>query len=152
MPFPDDVLTLLHEVAHLMRIRFDQRARAFDMTRAQWVLLIKLERQPGMTQNELAALVEVEPITVARLVDRLQARGFVERRHDANDRRVWRLHLKPEADPILKEIAVVRREMMAELLGDNLPPETVAAMEAALRLMKSNLVEGGRRFPLDAAS
>lgn len=135
----DDILTVLHELAHLMRTRFDQRARLHDMTRAQWVILLKLERNPGLTQNELANLVEVEPITVARLVDRLQAKGMVERRHDPDDRRVWRLHLLPGAAPILKEITTARGEMMTHLLGDNVDPDALAKTAATLRLMKLNL-------------
>src|SRR5215471_5116946 len=87
----DEFLFLLHDVARLMRTRSDQRARRRGMTRAQWVILIWLQRQPGLSQNELAGLVEVEPITVGRLVDRLEARGLVERCADPKDRRVWRL-------------------------------------------------------------
>lgn len=147
----DDFMTLLHELAHLIRIRFDQRARAHDMSRAQWVILIKLERTPGLTQNELAQMVEVEPITVARLIDRLEARGFVERRHDPSDRRVWRLHLAPAADPILAEIAVARREMIAILLGDDVSAEEVAQFEAVLRRFKINLCTD-LRAPASAAA
>lgn len=151
---PDyDFLSLLHELAHLMRTKFDQRARAYDMTRAQWVILLKLERSPGMTQNELAQLVEVEPITVARLVDRLQARGFIERRHDPNDRRVWRLHLLPDAEPILEEIARVRKAMVEQLLGSDVTPEALARTEATLGLMKANLsCEGRPSVPLEKDS
>ena len=137
---PDDVLTVLHELAHLMRTRFDQRARLHDMTRAQWVILLKLERHPGLTQNELANMVEVEPITVARLVDRLQAKGMVERRHDPDDRRVWRLHLLPGAEPILREITVARAEMMTQLLGANVDEAALATTTETLRLMKLNLL------------
>ena len=92
-----DFLFLLYDVARSMRTRADQRARARGMTRAQWVILARLERQPGLTQNEMAAIVEVEPITIARLVDRLEARGLVVRKADPRDRRVWRLHLTPAA-------------------------------------------------------
>jgi DNA-binding MarR family transcriptional regulator len=148
---PDDILTLLHELAHLMRIRFDQRARLHDMTRAQWVILFRLDRSPGLTQNELAAIVEVEPITVARLIDRLEAKGLVERRHDPTDRRVWRLHLRPEAEPMLEEIATARQEMLELLLGETVTPERAAAAEATLRLMKSNLIADGRLCPAAAA-
>lgn len=135
----DDILTVLHELAHLMRTRFDQRARLHDMTRAQWVILLKLERNPGLTQNELANLIEVEPITVARLVDRLQAKGMVERRHDPDDRRVWRLHLLPGAAPILKEITLARAEMMTQLLGETVDDDALAKAADTLRLMKLNL-------------
>src|SRR5947208_15092980 len=86
-----------------MRTRADQRARTRGMTRAQWVILAHLERQPGLSQNELAAIVEVEPITIGRLVDRLEARGLVERRSDPKDRRGWPLHLMAAAAPILLE-------------------------------------------------
>lgn len=142
-----DILSLLHEVAHLMRIRFDQKARAHDMTRAQWVILLRLESAPGMSQNELAQIIEVEPITIARLVDRLQARGFVERRHDPSDRRIWRLHLLPEARPLLEEIARVRAEMVAQVLGSNVTPEALARTEETLRLIKANLTCEGRCLP-----
>ena len=86
--FDPELLVLLYDVARQMRTRADQRARTSGMTRAQWVILAHLERQPGLSQNELAAIVEVEPITIGRLVDRLEARGLVERRSDPKDRRV----------------------------------------------------------------
>src|SRR2546429_8591079 len=88
--FDPDLLILLYDVARQMRTRADQRARTRGMTRAQWVILAHLERQPGLSQNELAAIVEVEPITIGRLVDRLESRGLLERRSDPKDRRgLW---------------------------------------------------------------
>src|ERR1700758_3499424 len=99
-----DPLIVLHDVARLLRTRFDQRARVYGMTRAQWIILARLERQPGISQNEMAAICEVEPITVGRLVDRLEARGMVERRADPSDRRIRRLHLLPAARPLLEEL------------------------------------------------
>src|SRR5689334_13609560 len=102
--FERDPLMLINDLARLLRTRADARARAYGMTLAQWKILVRLEAQPGVSQNELAALIEVEPITVARLVDRLESRGFVERRADPSDRRIWRLHVTPAAAPILKEI------------------------------------------------
>ncbi len=87
------------------------------------MILYKLERSPGLTQNELAAIVEVEPITVARLIDRLEAKGLVERRHDPTDRRVWRLHLRPEAGPMIEEIETARQDMLELLLGEAVSPE-----------------------------
>src|SRR5665213_934822 len=110
--FDSDLLIVLHDVARTLRTRFDQKARATHaMTRAQWVILSRLERQPGMSQNEMAAICEVEPITVARLVDRLEARGLVERRSDPSDRRIRRLHLLPAAKPILETINDARETM-----------------------------------------
>ena len=109
--FDPELLVLLYDVARQMRTRADQRARTSGMTRAQWVILAHLERQPGLSQNELAAIVEVEPITIGRLVDRLEARGLVERRSDPKDRRVWRLQLMPAATPMLREIKKYRAEL-----------------------------------------
>src|SRR5712691_6296726 len=109
--FDPELLVLLYDVARQMRTRADQRARTRGMTRAQWVILARLERQPGLTQNEMAAIVEVEPITIARLVDRLEARGLVERKADPKDRRVWRLQLTPAASPVLREINKYRAEI-----------------------------------------
>lgn len=133
-----DPLVLLSLVARLMRTRADARARTYGMTRAQWMILVHLERQPGMSQNELAALIEVEPITVGRLVDRLQARGFLERRADASDRRVWRLHLTPAAQPMLKEIDHVRAELN-EMLIANVPKKSLEETIDCLLQMKANL-------------
>src|SRR5436853_1312302 len=112
-----DPLVVLSDVARLMRTLADARARAHGMTRAQWMILVRLERQPGMSQNELAALIEVEPITVGRLIDRLEGRGLVERRPDASDRRIWRLHLTGDAAPVLKEIAKARAQLNSLLVA-----------------------------------
>jgi MarR family transcriptional regulator for hemolysin len=138
-PFESDFLFLMHDVARLMRTRADQRARRYGMTRAQWVILARLERQPGLTQNELAALVEVEPITIGRLVDRLAHRGFVERRPDPHDRRMWRLHLLPAATPILEEIHAYRAELHA-LLTEGIDPARVDALTQDLKRMKANMI------------
>jgi DNA-binding MarR family transcriptional regulator len=113
MDTKNDLLFVLHDVARLTRTRFDQKARNWGMTRAQCVILKWLYHQPGLNQNELASLVEVEPITVARLIDRLEANGLVERRPDPSDRRVHRLHLLPASDPILREIDRYRAESIA---------------------------------------
>ncbi|HXJ01040.1 MAG TPA: MarR family transcriptional regulator [Micropepsaceae bacterium] len=133
-----DPIVVLSDVARLIRTRADARARAQGMTRAQWMILVRLERQPGMSQNELASLIEVEPITVGRLVDRLEARGFVERRPDVSDRRIWRLHLKPAAEPMLEEIAKARAELNAMLVAA-IPQGTLDATIDCLLEMKTNL-------------
>ena len=91
-----------------------------------------------MSQNELAALIEVEPITVARLVDRLESHGFVERRPDPADRRIWRLHLTRAAAPMLKEIAKVRRELNEALVAAIPAGELADAIDCLLK-MKNNL-------------
>ncbi len=137
--FDRDLLIILHDVARTLRTRFDQKARATHaMTRAQWVILSRLERQPGMSQNEMAAICEVEPITVARLIDRLEARGLVERRADPADRRIRRLHLLPAAKPILATINHAR-ELMNERIIAGLDAKTRETLIDALLVIKENL-------------
>ena len=136
--FRRDLLFLLHDVARLLRMDADRRARAHGMTRAQWALLIWLERQPGLSQKELAELLEVEPISVARLIDRLEARGMVERRPDPRDRRIWRLHLCPLAWPMLREIDRQRTEITRMVTG-SIDPLTQTTMTEALLGMKAVL-------------
>jgi DNA-binding MarR family transcriptional regulator len=131
-------MLLLNDVARLLRTRFDQRARARGMTRAQWVILARVHAKPGLSQNELAALIEVEPISVGRLVDRLEARGLLERRPDPADRRIRRLHLLPDAEPVLEEIAKAREVLGAELFV-GVDPEARTRMVDALLQMKNNL-------------
>ena len=104
-----DFLFLIYDVAQLMRTLADKRARAYGMTRAQWAVLARLEREPGITQSQLAVLTDVEPITIGRLVDRLEASGLIERQADPNDRRVRRLRLTSKSAAILKQIAAFRR-------------------------------------------
>jgi DNA-binding MarR family transcriptional regulator len=136
--FERDLLIVLHDVARLTRTRFDQHARAFGMTRAQWIILARLDRQPGISQNELATICEVEPITVGRLVDRLEARGMVERRADPNDRRVRRLHLLPASEPILEEIMRYKNSIYADIT-DGIDEKTLATMVDGLLKMKTKL-------------
>ncbi|HWD26686.1 MAG TPA: MarR family transcriptional regulator [Rhizomicrobium sp.] len=137
--FDRDLMILLHDVARTMRTRFDQKARASNaMTRAQWIILSRLDRQPGMSQNELATVCEVEPITVARLVDRLEARGMVERRGDPTDRRVRRLHLLPAARPVL-EIISHAKNAMSELVTAGIDEKTRETLIDALLAIKENL-------------
>jgi DNA-binding MarR family transcriptional regulator len=143
--FDHDFLFLLYDVARLMRTRADKRARTRGMTRAQWVILARLERQPGLSQNEMAAVVEVEPITIARLVDRLEARGLVERKADPKDRRVWRLHLTAAATPVLRDIKKYRAELH-DLISDGIDPAMLTAMTDGLLRMKANLAGDSREI------
>ena len=137
--FDRDLLILLHDVARTMRTRFDQKARASNtMTRAQWVILSRLDRQPGMSQNELAAVCEVEPITVGRLIDRLEERGMVERRNDPHDRRIRRLHLLPAAKPVLEMISHAKTAM-SERITAGLDQKTLDTVIDALLAIKENL-------------
>jgi len=145
----NDFLLLLYDVARQMRTRADQMARAHGMTRAQWVILARLARQPGLSQNELAAIAEVAPITIARLVDRLEALGLVERCPDPEDRRIWRLRLTAKAEPYLCDIERYRAGLRA-LMTKDLEPQVLDAMVITLRKMKDNLTAGARPVKISA--
>jgi len=136
-----DLLFLLHDTARLLRVKADKRARQHGMTRAQWAILFWLERQPGISQKELSELLDVEPITVARLVDRLEMRGMVERRPDPRDRRIWRLHLLPPARGVLREIDVHRAEM-TRIVTAGIDEATIETVIEALLRMKATLIQG----------
>jgi MarR family transcriptional regulator, transcriptional regulator for hemolysin len=135
-----DLLIQLYDVARHMRTYADQRARAQGMTRAQMIILARLERQPDISQNELAAAAEVAPMTIARLIDRLEETGLVKRRSDPDDRRAWRLRLTPAAAPILREIKRARAELHNDMTH-GIEPAVLDAMAAGLRQMKQNLSE-----------
>lgn len=147
--FQRDILFLLHDVARLLRIDADKRARAQGMTRAQWGILIWLERQPGISQKELSELLEVEPITVARLIDRLEGRGMVERRPDPRDRRIWRLHLQPPAHAALEEINLQRADM-THIVTACIDRPTLDTMTEALLRMKATLTQDALNARRDA--
>lgn len=108
------------------------------MSRAQWIILLKLDQQPGLSQQELADLIEVEPISIGRLVDRLADRGLVERRRDPKDRRVWRLHLLPAAEPILRTVLAYRKALL-ETVTEGIPEEALADLSRTLLTIKNNL-------------
>jgi DNA-binding MarR family transcriptional regulator len=138
--FHRDLLFLLHDVARLLRVDADKRARLHGMTRAQWAILIWLERQPGISQKELSEILEVEPITVARLIDRLEARGMVERRPDPRDRRIWRLHLLDPAHDVLHEMDDQRTDM-TRMVTAGIDDSAIEIMTDALLRMKSTLTQ-----------
>ena len=133
-----DFLVLLYDVARQMRTVTDQMAQEHGSTRAQCIILARLERQPGMSQNELAAIAEVAPITVARLVDRLEEQGLVERCTDPKDRRIWRLRLTPAAAPVLRDVKRYRAEVR-ELMTQGVNPKDLKTMMMGLHKMKQNL-------------
>jgi DNA-binding MarR family transcriptional regulator len=141
-----DILGAIVTLARLIRTEADKRARAHGMTRAQWTILLNLERQPGLLQKELAEVLEVEPITVARLVDRLEARGMVERRADPTDRRCWRLHLTDHSRPLMAEIGVQLDELAA-IATPGIARETLELVAATLTAMRDAVTAEARRTP-----
>ena len=108
-----EILFVISDVGRLLRTYADHKARHFGMTRAQWAVLLRLERNEGLKQSDLAEILDVQPITLTRLVDRLCENGLIERRPDPNDRRAKRLYLTPAARPLLDHI-----ETQVEQLGE----------------------------------
>lgn len=110
----DSLAVLIGDCSRLLRRRFDARARRLGVSRAQWQVLFALSRNEGSNQASLAEALDVETITVGRMVDRLEEAGLVERRADPADRRAWRLHLTPPAHPILAALREVGELVVAE--------------------------------------
>ncbi|HMG51339.1 MAG TPA: MarR family transcriptional regulator [Inquilinus sp.] len=132
--------TVIKDVDQLMRRRFEERVRAagLDLSRPQYRVLIFLDRHPGITQARLAEYLDVEKMTVTGLLDRMETRGWVERRRDPNDRRAYSLHLRPAARPIVDQLEV----MIAQWQDDynaRLPPEVVARLIHDLETLKARL-------------
>lgn len=123
---------LLNDSARLFRRAFNARTKDSGITALQWRLLSYLKRYEGVRQGPLAELIEVEPITLSRMVDRLAEAGLVERRADPTDRRAWRLYLTPRAADLLGEMREV-----AEALNE----EAAEGLSAAEREQLAALVE-----------
>jgi MarR family transcriptional regulator for hemolysin len=105
------------ETAQVLRRDFDRRAAELGVTRAQWRVLARLSRQDGVRQVELAEALDVEPITLCRMIDRLEEAGMVERRADEEDRRAWRIHLTAKALPLIETLRGIAENFLAEVLS-----------------------------------
>ena len=111
------------DISRLMRRDFDARARAIGVTRPQWKTLLTLSRHEGANQGRLAELLDVEPISLCRMVDRLEEAGLVERRRDPADRRAWRIHLTETAGPILDDLRGLGDSLVEDALAGLSGPE-----------------------------
>ena len=129
---------ILNDVARMLRTYADHKAGQFGITRAQWVVLARLERFEGLKQSELADMLDLRPITVTRLLDRLCANGLIERRPDPNDRRAKRLYLTAAAKPLLERLADLGDELMGTALN-GVDRDSVELMIARLAVVKENL-------------
>jgi len=136
------------ETAHALRKAFDRRAVGLGVTRAQWKVLFRLERRPGLRQIELADMLDIEPITLSRIVDRLEESGLVERVADPADRRAWRLHVTPQAQPLIEKLRRVADGMIAEAFA-GIDPEDIEITRQVLRRAREN---ASRTAPLHRAS
>jgi MarR family transcriptional regulator for hemolysin len=102
------------ETAHALRKAFDRLATGLGVTRAQWKVLFKLTRTPGLRQVELADMLDLEPITLCRIVDRLEEAGLVERTRDPDDRRAWKLHVTAQAQPLVDKLHAVGADLVEQ--------------------------------------
>lgn len=127
----------LADAARGMRTYFDQRAREHGMTRAQWSVLARLERMEGATQAELAEILEIQPISLVRLIDRLCSQNLLERRAHPTDRRANLLHLTDEGRQALARMVPVGREIAAEALAPLSEAEARQFLEKLVAIKKS---------------
>jgi MarR family transcriptional regulator for hemolysin len=135
-----EILFLISDVGRLLRTYADQKARQFGMTRAQWAVLARLARYEGLKQAELAEMLDLQPITLTRLLDRLCQNELIERRADPEDRRAKRLFLRPAAQPLLERLGVLGEEIMGTALA-GLDHKRIEMLLADLGTLKENLRE-----------
>jgi DNA-binding MarR family transcriptional regulator len=137
---------LLNDVARLLRTTYDRRVKSLGLTRSQWWVVTHLFRAQGVTQSELAEALEIEKPTLGRLLDRLEAKGWVRREHDATDRRAWRVYLTDAVEPAMKTMRSVAGELRRDAMA-GLSAEDRERFVDLLIAVKSNLQRqetGGR--------
>jgi DNA-binding MarR family transcriptional regulator len=140
LPPPNTFCFLLSDAARLMRKRFEQNARDLGLTRAQWQALAYLARNEGVSQCALADMLDIEPITLGRTIDRLETQGLVERRPHDTDRRAWRLYLREAALPLLDAMAPISEQTRREACA-GLNEAEAAMLMRALEATRANLIE-----------
>src|SRR3977135_814426 len=126
------------ELQRLLRAYADRQAARYGITRAQWAVLAKVERNEGLKQSELAEQMEMQPITLTRLIDRLCDNGWIERRGDDTDRRVNRLYLRKAARPLLGKLSGLRSELTATAL-EGINPADAPRLLGQLEAIKENV-------------
>lgn len=138
-PNPDHhFMFALADLQRAVRAYADQKAGRHGITRAQWAVLVKLQKEEGLQQAKLAKLLDIQPITLTRLVDKLCNTGLVERRADSSDRRVNRLYLTPAARPLMVKLRSLRDEINQTALA-HLTPEEADRLLVQLEQIKENV-------------
>lgn len=152
-PVKREIAFTIMDVARMLKTYADQRARQFGISRAQWAVLIRIERCEGLKQTELADALDLQPISLTRLLDRLADSGLIERRADPNDRRANRLYLKPAAKPLLGRLSELGADMMETVL-EGLDAKSVDSMLGELGMLKDNLRRaiGANAHPQEAVN
>lgn len=139
------------DVARMIRTYADQQGNEFGVTYAQWVVLARLDRFEGLKQSELAEMLDLQPITLTRLVDRLCDSGMIERRSDPNDRRAKRLFLTPASRPLLERLGALGEDLMATALA-GVDRDQIEKMVAQLAIIKENLRQAIQQKPATNAA
>jgi len=136
---PNDTLGyLVLDIGRLLSARFDARARELGVTRAQWMLIAALVRAEGSSQAQLAELMDVAPISVGRLVDRMERAGWVTRRIQPEDRRSWRLYLTRKAHALRPQLRSLSLQLEGEALAD-LSPAARRQVLSGLKAVRATL-------------
>jgi len=138
----EELLFEINETARALRRAFDQRAASVGVTRPQWRVLARLKREPGLRQVELAERLDMEPITLCRIVDRLEEAGLVERKPDPSDRRAWRLELTEKAEPTVKQLRALAHGF-AEDAMDGIGETDLRALQQRLAAIRANVARAG---------
>jgi MarR family transcriptional regulator for hemolysin len=125
------------ETAHSLRKAFDRLAVGLGVTRAQWKVLFKLSRTPGLRQVELADMLDLEPITLCRIVDRLEEAGLVERARDPEDRRAWRLHVTAKAQPLVEKLRAIGNVLVEHAFA-GIDPKEIETTRQVLARVREN--------------
>src|SRR5262245_31181368 len=152
MPVPSknrELAFAINDVARLLRTLADQKAAQFGVTRAKWAVLARLERFEGLKQAELAEMLDLQPITLTRLLDGLADNGLIERRPDPSDRRAKRLYLTAAARPLLERLGALGQDLMGTAL-EGLDEPTVTSLLVHLTTVKENLRQAVQRRPSPA--
>ena len=131
-------LFTLGEVQRMMRAYADRQAARYGITRAQWRVLARLSREPGLRQVDLAERMDIEPITLCRIVDRLEESALVERQRDPADRRAWRLFLTGKAEPTVERLHSLAADLATDAFA-GLDHSTITAVRAALARVRDNV-------------
>ncbi len=129
---------LISDAARLQRTVFDRRVRKLGFTRSQWLVLGRLGRQPGVSQSELAELLEVEKATAGRLIDRLEKNGWIERRTDEADRRIKRIYMTERGKKAHDTIGPIAEAMLEE--------ELLSLTEAERKLLTDLMINVKRQL------
>jgi len=132
------LIAQLVESSRLLRNYIDHRAKARGTTRAQWIVLFRLRDQEGLSQVDLADVLELQPISLVRLLDRLVEHGLLERRHDPKDRRANRLFLTPRGRQLVDDLDSLRNAIAIDVLQD-VPAEALETSLGTLRDIKERI-------------